>query len=348
MKKFLLVLVAVLFVLSGCSKAPADDSTDTNTDPAPVTYKAGMGSVSSFSNSDVEDGEDGSIEHDTTVCALVVDSEGKIVAVTFNTSQIRGTISGEDATVTLTDDLRTKREKKFDYGMKDTSASKGVIAEGGEWFEQVDALEAALVGKNVADIDSLVSEGEFSDADLVAGCTIHTYDFVNSLKKAVANLVDIGESYESLKTGMIASHKVSEKDEDGTPIEIDVTMCLAVEANGVLSHVVFDVAQDKMTVDAEGVCETPTELPTKREKLEAYGMKETSASKGVIEGGAEWYEQADNLAAGLVGKTLADACATELTEDTYLVDADLFAGCTIHASDFIKVLNEAAANDWAK
>ena len=102
MKKFLLVLVAVLFVLSGCSKAPADDSTDTNTDPAPVTYKAGMGSVSSFSNSDVEDGEDGSIEHDTTVCALVVDSEGKIVAVTFNTSQIRGTISGEDATVTLT------------------------------------------------------------------------------------------------------------------------------------------------------------------------------------------------------------------------------------------------------
>ena len=117
MKKFLLVLVAVLFVLSGCSKAPADDSTDTNTDPAPVTYKAGMGSVSSFSNSDVEDGEDGSIEHDTTVCALVVDSEGKIVAVTFNTSQIRGSISGEDATVTLTDDLRTKREKKFDYGM---------------------------------------------------------------------------------------------------------------------------------------------------------------------------------------------------------------------------------------
>ena len=60
---------------------------------------------------------------------------------------------------------------------------------------------------------------------------------------------------------------------------------------------------------------------------------------------AEWYTQADAYCAYLVGKTVADVEAIELTTNdhgyTVAADADLYAGCTMQVSSYIEATVKA-------
>ena len=73
---------------------------------------------------------------------------------------------------------------------------------------------------------------------------------------------------------------------------------------------------------------------------EKYGMKETSASIGVIKDGGEWYEQAEHLMSKIVGKD-ATAIAGIKLEDGYPTDADITTGCTMAIGDIIKAVTES-------
>lgn len=110
-------------------------------------------------------------EYLTTDLALVAkDADGKIQWVDIETAKIKNDGS----------ELRTKTEQQKDYNMAAASPIQK------EWFEQVAALEAALIGKTADDVAKLAGDdGKATDADIAAGCTITVNAFQAALEKAM-------------------------------------------------------------------------------------------------------------------------------------------------------------------
>jgi len=126
---------------------------------------------------------------------------------------------------------------------------------------------------------------------------------------------------------------------------------VAMDLDGRFIWVKFDVAQNRVDFDFEGnALPAPDEaFPTKAEKLFAYNMKNTSASRGNInvneEPGGEWFEQAAFFEAYCVGKTLEEVISgVAIGEDNYPTGPDVLAGITIHINEFIEALHKAVAD----
>ena len=141
MKKFLLGLCALVFVVSvcGCEK---------------VGYKEGTyeGSVIDNYNN----------EENTATAKVVVNGAGKITSVSLDT-----TYQGS-----------TKKTLGYDYNMKKYNPSAA-----GEWFEQIEKLEAAIVENQGTEFLNLTEDGK---TDAVSGCTIK----IDALVKAVNDALE--------------------------------------------------------------------------------------------------------------------------------------------------------------
>lgn len=98
---------------------------------------------------------------------VVINSDGKIESVYLDT-----TYKTADGTST------TKKTLKDDYNMKKYQPNAA-----GEWYEQVEKLEKAIVEKQNVDFLTLKSD---STTDAVAGCTIK----VDALKEVVVNALE--------------------------------------------------------------------------------------------------------------------------------------------------------------
>lgn len=147
-----------------------------------------------------------------------------------------------------------------------------------------------------------------------------------------------GAKGDTAKTGLavISEIKDDEYNKSETALEIDsVAAAVLVGEDGKIISVKIDEAQTKpdLTKDNGNVAD----LRTKLQKLEDYGMK------GVSPIGKEWYEQVAAFESWAVGKT-AEEVKAGIGEDGYPVDADLKAGCTIHASGFAAVVEKAIAS----
>ncbi|MDY4854719.1 MAG: hypothetical protein SO155_01645, partial [Candidatus Ventricola sp.] len=96
----------------------------------------GLGSVTSVSVTAATAEKAGSVSAYTTMCAVTLDDEGKIVSISFDVVQSKGAydatgaVSGETNT-----EPQTKVELKEGYGMVKASSI------GKEWFEHCAALE---------------------------------------------------------------------------------------------------------------------------------------------------------------------------------------------------------------
>ena len=124
---------------------------------------------------------DGNAQTDAIIAAVTLDSAGKIVAVNIDSvqSKIAFTVEGKLATDPATM-VKSKKELGDDYGMKAQSAL------GKEWYEQIEALEKWLVGKTLADVEGLkLTEGKATD--LAASVTITVTDYIEAVKKAIAD-----------------------------------------------------------------------------------------------------------------------------------------------------------------
>lgn len=118
---------------------------------------------------------DGTFQAYVNFAATTQDADGKITAVLIDSVQAYPTWDAEGKLTTdLNQDLRTKYTKQLDYGMKSVSAANGVIADGGEWFEQIDAFKQSIVGKTASDVTSIaVDEGGYPTDDVLrTGCTM--------------------------------------------------------------------------------------------------------------------------------------------------------------------------------
>ena len=306
MNKLLKVLAASALVataLVGCGKK---DDGGAAAETAKIA-KAGLGVVSSY--------EDGQVN--TTFVALGLDKDGKIAYIDLDVAQ--STPGDEKAEY-----AQTKEERGSDYGMKDTSAQIGKIEGGAEWYEQAEAFEKYCTGKTPDEVAATeVAEGAAKEGtDLAAGCTIHVTDFLEAVKKANENAVEVNA--DSVKLGRTMTNDAESKQLDTTLI------LLALDADGKVISAKLDVAQINEKVTA-----------TKSERGSEYGMKDTSAQIGKIEGGAEWYEQAKAFEDYCKGKTIDEIKATEVVDGAAKEGTDLAAGCTIHITDFLTAVEKA-------
>lgn len=346
MKKFLslaLVLVMVLSVVAfaGCSGEKG------STEP----LKFGLGVVSSYGEAKDADGDtNGSGEFNTTAVAVLLDAEGKIVAIDLDSAQIATAWTSAGKFV-ATEDLRTKYEKGTDYNMaaygKKHDGTEGAVK---EWNEQADAFMATAKGKTVAELKAFVAEDGYTTGDLAtAGCTINVYDFINALDKAVASAVESNATAENkLAVALVADTAHSSKDateEKAGTAQVDTTISAVVtDADGKVVVAKTDCVQGKVEFDVAGkaTVDTTAEIKTKLELGTDYGMAAYGAKHDGTEGAVkEWNEQAAAFDAALVGKTATEFEALA-AEDGYATGDLATAGCTMGISDMIKTAAKAA------
>lgn len=160
MKKILsaVVLAALLMSLATCAFAAT-----------------GLGVVSTLNNTAATAEKDGSVSGYTFMCAVTLDDEGKIQAVTFDAVQTNATFNAAgEITCDASIEAQSKIELGDAYGMRKASPI------GKEWNEQMEALEQWCIGKTVEEVVA----GAADDVDLKAGCTVGIDSQLVALQKA--------------------------------------------------------------------------------------------------------------------------------------------------------------------
>lgn len=319
------------------SEAPAEPGVE-----APAAeggLKTGLAIITAPSHYSVDAGDsEGLAQADSTAVAVTVDADGKIVECLIDALQTKVNF---DTTGKITTDLatefQTKEELQDGYGMR------GVSPIGKEWFEQAEAFAAYCVGKTAEEVRgiALTDAGAPADADLAAGCTIHSVDFVEAVAQAAETATDLGaQSGDKLGLAVVSSisgSKDASADGDGLAQGYAHYAATTTGADGKITSAILDAVQANINFDTTGKLTTDlaTSFKTKNELKEDYGMK------GVSGIGKEWYEQAAAFAQYCVGKT-ADEVAGIAMDQGVPTDADLAAGVTVHATDFVNVVSKAA------
>jgi hypothetical protein len=288
---------------------------------------------------------------DSVIAAVAFDSEGRVVDVVIDNAQIRINFDEElQVASDLTAEIKTKVELGDDYGMIRASEI------GVEWYEQIAALEAWMVGKTVEEIKAMQTKEVDAahpavpdEPDLVSSVTITVQDYIAAVEKASDNAVAVQPGAESLGLG----HKVSIGRSVGYTMageteilpmgQVDVVIAAVVfDAEGKVAGLAIDTAQTRVNFDAEGqvTSDKAALYPTKKELGDDYGMIRAS------EIGLEWHEQITALEEWMVGKTVAEIKAMQTKE----VDAahpavpdepDLVSLVTITIQDYIYAVDEA-------
>lgn len=319
MKKILAVGLASVLAVSfaACSKTANDDGT-TNGGSKADTVKTGLAVISEI-KADEYNPSDTALEIDSVAAAVTVDADGKIVDVKIDEAQTKPDLTKDNGNVT---DLRTKLAKKEDYGMKSVSAANGI---GKEWYEQVAAFEAWAKGKTADEVKAGVdAEGNPTDADLKAGCTIKANGFTEVVAKAMTSATDMGAKATDTLRLSVTTEKYYESNE--TNLQYDSNYAaVTFDAEGKITSCLIDASQAKCSIADGKFTVEKGAYQSKKELKENYNMKAVSAANGI---GKEWYEQAAAFEAWAKGKTAAEVKAG-VGEDGKPSDADLKAGCTI-------------------
>ena len=180
MKKLLVLVVVGLLALTGLTGCAA-----------PKTYKFGTGSYTSVSGRAATADAAGRVQVTTIYAAVLLDDAGKIVYVDIDAAENQGTFDAMGAVVAA-EAAPTKTEKGADYGMKGNSAI------GKEWFEQMAALEAYMVGKTIEEIKAIPVEQKDASLpavptgeDLKTSVSISIEGYIAAVEAAVKNAVEV-------------------------------------------------------------------------------------------------------------------------------------------------------------
>lgn len=352
MKKVIAIALTLALALSMAACSSTTSSTSTESTSSEVTssentsseseaeetyaYKTGVGASVSVSPTDATEEKGASAQITTTIVAATFDAEGKIVSASMDVAQQSASFDAEGKS-TGEVDLRTKDEKLEDYGMK------GVSGIGKEIYEQHDAFEAWMVGKTVEEVAAAVGEdGIATDEDLVAGVTIKLGSYVEALEKAYDTAVGTNETVAKTGLGIVPEAKVVDAaDGKGASFQMDTSfMVVALDENDTVLAAYLDVAQQKVAFDAEGKVSGETDLRTKIEKGDDYGMR------GVSSIGKEVGEQYIAFTQWMVGKTTEEISGMATYErdesHTAVPDVeDLKSSVTITVGSYLEAFNKA-------
>lgn len=363
MKKIFAMLLSLAMVMSllvGCGSstkkeepaatpttAPAKEEATTAPTEAPAVTddtaaagaaaKTGLAVNTSLAKSANAGDADGLAQIDSTIVAVLVGQDGKILDCKLDAAQTKVNFTKEGKLVTdVATTFKSKQELGTEYGMLKAS---GI---GKEWNEQADAFAAYVVGKTIDEVKGIaLNEGAPADADLAASVTVHITDYIATLEKAVANAQDLG-AVEGDQLGLgvstdIAKSKDASAEGDGLAQAYSYYVATTFNAEGKVSSCVIDASQGNVNFSTAGAITTDlTVAPqTKQELKEGYGMKSAS---GI---GKEWYEQANAFATYVLGKSVDEIKGIALTEGKP-ADADLAASVTVHVNAFIADIEKAS------
>ena len=192
----LAALAASALLLAGCS-GPSSMSSSSGSSSGSMGGTAGSaGSAGSASTEGwkaglavVSESEAGDArgEVSTIAAAVLLDGEGRILHTVVD--ELETQVSAAEGSLTLPDDLRTKRQKgDGDYPL----AAVSEIGKG--WADQADALAKHLEGMTASEVAALKTddEGRAADPDLLAGCTIRIDGYRDAIAKACREAKPIG------------------------------------------------------------------------------------------------------------------------------------------------------------
>ena len=303
--------------------------------------KTGIAIVSSLSGTNASADETGLAQVDSTVAAVTVDEDGKIVSCKIDVAQNKVPVNADgsfDTSLTF----KSKQELGTDYGMTPASPI------GKEWNEQADAFADYVVGKTAAEVEAIALLGEDKHfgpdvADLAASCTMNVVDIKAAIVAACNNAQDLGATAEdTLGLGLsteMSSSKLPTADEAGL-VQTDTTYAaVTYDKDGKVTSTLLNCTQAKFDVTTDGTVTPKSEtIVPKMEQGDDYGMRAASPI------GKEWNEQANAFAAYLTGKTAAEVSAIGVTGEHSAPDvADLAASCTMNVVAFIDAVGRAMA-----
>ena len=336
---FILTLIMVIGVLTGCSGTPIiyhDDCTcpdanngaggETDFVPTEGSLKTGLAIVTSIKGSENAKHAD----YDVTLVAVTVDDNGVIQDCIIDSIGTKVTF---DATGAITSDLGadilSKNELGYDYGMKQYAGSKY------EWFEQAEALANYAVGKTVDELkNGAIDETGKAPAgsDLASTATIYLGGYVSAIETAVNNAKHLGaQSGDELRLAAIPkiNSSASATAEKAGTAQLDVDVTAVTVKDGKITSCYIDSLQAKVSFDAAGTITIDLTAPvkTKNELGDDYGMKAWGGAK------YEWYEQAASFAKYVTGKTAAEVAGIAVSEGKP-ADTDLSSSVTISIGGF--------------
>ncbi|NLW21208.1 MAG: hypothetical protein GXY84_07525 [Clostridiales bacterium] len=155
-------------------------------DAAAAEDKYGLGITTDIGSlADATAEKPGTAQVNTTVCALVLDQDDVIKAVTWDMQQTKVQFSLEGKPVDLPETLKTKLELGADYGMARASEI------GKEWNEQIEAFAAWCVGKTVDEVLNIQTvegdPGHHDVEELKGSVTVSIGGYLAALQKAADN-----------------------------------------------------------------------------------------------------------------------------------------------------------------
>jgi hypothetical protein len=354
MKKFFAILLCVCMAFAIVACAPVEENKEAD-------YKLGMGIVVSTDSS-----KTGTAQVDATVATVVTDADGKIVLCRVDVAQNKFAL--ETDFTNTEKKFETKKELKERYNMAAYGSDNngdGVVL---EWYKQAEAFETFVVGKTVADLETLKNNTQEVNAHhittneelLAAGCTMEIGDFCEAAIKACND--EQGMSFKAVAgtftLGVAAKSTAAESvaptaEKDGT-VAMYTDFAASVVVDGKIVATLNDAIQPKITVNTAGEV-TPNEFKgTKRELKEDYNMVKFGSNLDNNGDGKvlEWYVQSAAFSNYVVGKTGAEVAGMKTVAATqgsvgYMISADadlLAAGCTIQIGAICAVVAQSVTN----
>jgi hypothetical protein len=339
----ILSLVLVMTTLAACGQgAKQTPGGNGGGGAAAGELKTGLAVISSIAKSTDAGEKDGLAQIDSTVAAVTVDAQGKIVSAVFDAAQTKINFSAEGKVITPRDTvIMTKNELGDQYGMRKASGIKK------EWNEQAAAFAQYVQGKTISEVRGIAlnEEGAPSAADLTSSVTIHVTDLIAALEKAVNNAQSLGaKAGDKLGLGIVTTISNSTDataEKDGLAQAYSMYTAATFGADGKITSSIIDSSQSNVNFNTSGKITTDIQnakLQTKNELGDQYGMRKASGIK------KEWNEQAAAFAQYVKGKTISEVKGIALNDEGKPAEAELASSVTVHVTDFIIVLDKASQN----
>lgn len=345
MKKIiaLLLTLSLVFAVTACGsndKKEEETKGTNNGSVAGESVKTGFAVITTAGKSTDAGEAAGLAQTDSTVAAVTIGADGKIIDCVIDGAQTKINFDGTGA---ITTDLSTiftsKLEMGEEYGMKKASTI------GKEWNEQATALAEYVKGKTLEEVKGIAMDdgGKATDSDLLSSVTVSIAGHIDAIEKAVNNAKDLGaKADDKLGLGIttnIAKSKNAAGEEAGIAQAYSMYGAVTFDKDGKITSAILDGSQTNINFDATGKLTTDlatAEFKTKDELGAEYGMKKASNI------GKEWNEQAAAFAKYAVGKTLSEIKGIEFTEEGDIADEDLASSVTISVGDFMTVIERAS------
>lgn len=330
--KQLLLSLCLCLLLTGCAgdtviyQVECDHDDQTQVTPPPVeepdsgpAVKTGLAIVTDRSASE----NAVRAVFTATVAAVTVDDDGRICDAVLDGVYTTVTFDGSGAiTGDVTSALLSRRELAQDYGMGRITGQQD------EWQTAAEELTERVEGIAAAELGLL---------------TGYPAEMVAALEKAAANARHLGATEEDeLRLALNAdlSGSLSATDSEAGRVRLACDAAAVTFRDETISACVLDSVQADVPFDAMGTItiDVTGTVPTKTELGDDYGMK--------AYGGAqyEWYQQAENFARYVIGKTAAQVLAIP-TADGKATEADLYTSVTISVTPFQELIARAGRSN---